>query len=68
MLRFTRVTVKWLLRKNAVMQTLKESKINANNTNRYHTVYNANYQYYGKINYASSGYYDYVDETKNKQT
>jgi len=59
---------KVVIEKNAVMQTLKESKIIANNTNRYHTVYNATTNIYGKKNYASSGYYDYVDETKNKQT
>ena len=59
---------KVVVEKNAVMQTLKESKIIANNTNRYHTIYNATTNIYGKKNYASSGYYDYVDETNNKQT
>ncbi|MGQ9846035.1 MAG: hypothetical protein ACUVQP_00850 [Bacteroidales bacterium] len=59
---------KVVVEKNAVMQTLKESKIIANNTNRYHTIYNATTNIYGKKNYSSSGYYDYVDETNNKQT
>ncbi|NSW46242.1 MAG: hypothetical protein HPY79_10560 [Bacteroidales bacterium] len=59
---------KVVVEKNAVMQTLKESKIIANNTNRYHTIYNATTNIYGKKSYSSSGYYDYVDETNNKQT
>lgn len=59
---------KVVVEKNAVMQTLKESRIIANNTNRYHTIYNATTNIYGKKNYASSGSYDYVDETNNKQT
>lgn len=59
---------KVVIEKNAVMQTLKESKIIANNTNRYHTIYNATTNIYGKKSYSSNGYYDYYDETKNKQT
>lgn len=59
---------KVVIEKNAVMQTLKESKIIANNTNRYHTIYNATTNIYGKKKYSSSGYYDYIDETNNKQT
>ncbi|MCX7862572.1 MAG: hypothetical protein N2449_06220 [Bacteroidales bacterium] len=58
---------KVVIEKNAVMQTLKESKIVANNTNRFHTIYNATTNIYGKKNYSSSGYYDYIDETNNKQ-
>ena len=58
---------KVVIEKNAVMQTLKESKIIANNTNRYHTIYNATTNIYGKKKYSSSGYYDYIDETNNKQ-
>ncbi len=56
-----------IIEKNAVMQTLKESKIIANNTNRFHTIYNATTNIYGKKNYSSSGYYDYIDENNNKQ-
>ena len=58
---------KVVIEKNAVMQTLKESRIIANNTNRYHAIYNATSNIYGRKNYSSSGSYDYVDETKNKQ-
>jgi hypothetical protein len=58
---------KVVIEKNAVMQTLKDSRIIANNTNRYHTIYNATSNIYGRKNYSSSGSYDYVDETKNKQ-
>ncbi len=58
---------KVVVEKNAVMRTLLNSKIIANNTNRFHTIYNATTNIYGKKNYSSTGYYDYVDETNNRQ-
>ncbi|NCO56117.1 MAG: hypothetical protein GW876_12065, partial [Bacteroidetes bacterium] len=58
---------KVVVEKQAVMQTLNNSKIIANNTNRYHTIYDATTNIYGRKNYSSSGSYDYVDETQNKQ-
>jgi hypothetical protein len=58
---------KVVVEKKAVMQTLKDSKIIANNTNRYHTIYDATSNIYGRKSYSSSGSYDYVDETDNKE-
>jgi len=58
---------KVVIEKQAAMQTLKDSRIIANNTNRYHTIYGATTNIYGRKNYSSSGSYDYVDETQNKQ-
>ncbi len=58
---------KVVIEKNAVMQTLKQSKIIANNTNRYHTIYDATTNIYGRKKYSSSGNYDYYDENKNKE-
>ncbi|MEK6614657.1 MAG: hypothetical protein AABZ32_00870 [Bacteroidota bacterium] len=54
--------------KAAEMKTLSNSKIVANSITAYHTIYKANTNIFAKKNYASSGYYDYVDEMKNKQT
>lgn len=59
---------KVVIEKRAVMQTLSNSKIIANNTNRYHTMYDATTNVYGKKNYTSSGKYDYTDETAKPQT
>ncbi len=58
---------KVVIEKQAVMQTLKDSRIIANNTNRYHSIYGATTNIYGRKNYSSSGSYDYFDETKIKQ-
>lgn len=53
--------------KQAEMKTLSNSKIIANSITAYHTIYNANTNIFGRKSYAASGYYDYVDEMKNKQ-
>lgn len=58
---------KVIILKEAEMKTLSNSKIVANSTTAYHTIYNANTNIFGKKSYVSSGYYDYVDEMKNKQ-
>lgn len=57
-----------VVEKNAVIQTLKDAKIIANNTTRYHTIYNATTNIYGRKKYSASGLYDYIDENNNKQT
>lgn len=57
-----------VIEKKAKMRTLKEVKIRANNTTRYHNIYNSTINIYGKKDYAGSGDYDYVDETNRKQT
>ncbi|MCX7953647.1 MAG: hypothetical protein N3A01_00485 [Bacteroidales bacterium] len=57
-----------VIEKNAVMQTLKESKIIANNTTRYHKIYNATTNIYGRKKYSASGFYDYFTKDSVKQT
>ena len=58
---------KVVVEKQAKMQTLKESKIRANNTTRYHHFFNCLTTIYGKKDYMASGDYNYIDETKSKQ-
>lgn len=53
--------------KEAEMKTLSNSKIVANSITAYHTIYKANTNVFGRKSYSASGYYDYVDEMKNKQ-
>jgi len=59
---------KVVVEKNAVMQTLKDATIVANNITKYHTIYNALVNIYGRKRYSASGFYDYIDENENKQT
>jgi hypothetical protein len=56
-----------IIEKRAVMQTLVNSKIVANNATKYHTIYNAGTNVYGRKDYSASGDYDYIDENNNKQ-
>jgi len=56
-----------VIEKRAQMQTLKNCKIIANNATKYHTIYNADVNIYGKKSYNGSGDYDYLDENNNKQ-
>ena len=58
---------KVVIEKKAIMQPLVNTKIIANVTTRYHTIYNATTNIYGRKDYSSSGDYDYIDETKRKQ-
>ena len=58
---------KVVILKEAEMKTLSNSKIVANSITAYHTIYKANTNVFGRKSYASSGYYDYIDEMKNKQ-
>jgi hypothetical protein len=57
-----------IVEKDAVMQTLKNSKIVANSITQYHNLYNCTVNVFARKSYAGSGYYDYVDEIKTKQT
>ncbi len=59
---------KVIIEKKAKMQPLVNSKIIANITTRYYTIYNANTNIYGRKDYSASGDYDYIDETNRKQT
>jgi hypothetical protein len=54
--------------KDAVMKTLFNATIIANNVTKYHTLYNATVNITARKNYSASGKYDYVDELKKKQT
>lgn len=59
---------KVVILKEAEMKTLSNSKIVANSITAYHTIYKANTNVFGRKSYSSSGFYDYVDEMKNKQS
>jgi hypothetical protein len=54
--------------KDAVMRTLTNAKIIANAITKYHSLYNCTVNVFARKSYAGSGYYDYVDEIKTKQT
>lgn len=56
------------IEKRAVMRTLENSKIIANSNTRYHTIYNASTNIYGRKEYTSSGDYDYYNQDSIKQT
>jgi hypothetical protein len=47
--------------RNAVITTLTNSKINANNDLKYHDIYNATIDILGKKKYKATGDYDYED-------
>lgn len=47
--------------RNAVMTTLTNSRINANNDLKYHDIYNATIDILGKKKYTAAGDYDYED-------
>jgi hypothetical protein len=57
---------KVVVERYAKMQTLKDARVIANNTTKYHTIYNANIDILGRKKYQGSGDYDYVDENKIK--
>ncbi len=56
-----------IIEKKALMKTLHKSKIKANNVTRYHEIYNAETNIYGKKDFMSNGDYDYIDENGAKQ-
>src|SRR5690606_19836417 len=58
---------KVIIRKKALMDPLEKSGIIANTVTKYHNIYNANVNIYGKRSYTGTGYIDYVDELGNKQ-
>lgn len=57
---------KVVVERYAHMKTLRDARIIANNTTRYHTLYNATVDIKGRKKYQGSGDYDYVDENKIK--
>ncbi len=57
-----------IIDKDAVMRTFANAKIVANSITQYHNLYNCTVNVFAKKNYSGSGFYDYVDELKTKQT
>jgi hypothetical protein len=57
-----------IIDKDAVMRTFTNAKIIANAITKYHNLYNCTVNVFARKSYAGSGYYDYVDEIKSKQT
>ncbi len=56
-----------IIEKKAKMRTLTDAKIIANITSRFHTIYNATANIYGKKDYTANGDYEYIDEINRKQ-
>lgn len=57
-----------LIKKDAVMEPFTNAKIVANAITKYHNLYNCTVSVFARKNYAGSGFYDYIDELKTKQT
>ncbi len=57
-----------IIEKDAVIRTFTNAKIVANSITKYHNLYNCTANVFARKSYAGSGYYDYVDELKTKQT
>lgn len=58
---------KVFIHKDAFMEPLIKAKIIANTVTKYYKIYNADLNISSRKNYSGSGYYDYVDELKNKR-
>ena len=57
---------KVVVERYAKMRTLNQSRIIANTTTKYHTIYNASVDVLGRKNYTATGDYDYIDEKSVK--
>lgn len=57
-----------IIEKDALMRTFSNAKIVANAVTKYHNLYNCTVNVFARKSYAGSGFYDYVDELKTKQT
>ncbi|MDD3877337.1 MAG: hypothetical protein PHT69_12005 [Bacteroidales bacterium] len=53
--------------RDARMETLREAQVLANMATRYHTLYNATVNITSRKKYEGRAYYDYLDESGNKQ-
>ncbi len=58
---------KMTIEKKAKIQTLKNANILANAVTKYHKIFDAEVEISAKKEYKASGYYNYVDESKNQQ-
>jgi len=56
------------IEKDAYIRPLTNAKILANTVTKHHKMYNANINIFAKKSYSGSASYDYIDETKAKQT
>lgn len=59
---------KVVIEPDAIMRPISNAKIIANNTTRYHTIYNSVVNIYGRRNYSAYGDIDYIDNTKRAYT
>lgn len=57
-----------IIDRDAVMRTFTNAKIVANSITKYHNLYNCTVNVFAKKKYQGSGFYDYIDEIKTKQT
>lgn len=56
-----------VIKKKAKMMPFENAKILANFITKYHNIFDADVEIFGKKDYKASGYYNYVDESKNQQ-
>lgn len=56
-----------VIEKNAVMEPLINSKVQANSVTKYHNLFNCHTEIYSRKSYVSQGDYAYVDELKKEQ-
>lgn len=56
-----------VIKKKAKMMPFKNAKILVNYITKYHNIFDAEAEIFGKKDYKASGYYNYVDESKNQQ-
>lgn len=56
-----------IIRKKAKMEEFENAKILANYITKFHNIFDANVEILGKKDYKASGYYNYVDESKEQQ-
>jgi hypothetical protein len=54
--------------KGAVMRPFTNARISANSITKLHNLYNCTVNITGRKKYSGSGFYDYIDEEKKKQT
>ncbi|CAG5084451.1 hypothetical protein [Parvicella tangerina] len=55
------------IKKKAKMMPFKKAKILANYVTKYHNIFDADVEIFGKKDYEASGFYNYVDESENQQ-
>jgi hypothetical protein len=56
-----------IIKKKAKMMPFENAEILANFITKYHNIFDADVEIFGKKDYKASGYYNYVDESKKQQ-